>query len=256
MTEIFATTLQGLLEYVFYGGSMFVLLWFVVRNRVQHRKIQPRQRANAAQWMREVGWSVVSQFTFAITGLAVGRAFQQVFDTAPIHVSSWTSPLAIVGLTIAFVLFDDCVFSWCHRALHTKTLYRRFHLTHHRSVDVNPLTAFSFHPLEAFVNSWPGLILGLTVDAPFAAFSWFAWASLLDNLLGHNGFEWAPRWWHRVPFIGSKAPSMHHNLHHEKVRGNYGLYFTFWDRWCGTEFADYDERWTQLHDRIALGHRA
>jgi sterol desaturase/sphingolipid hydroxylase (fatty acid hydroxylase superfamily) len=26
----------------------------------------------------------------------------------------------------------------------------------------------------------------------------------------------------------------HHDLHHERAGGNYGFYFTFWDRTCGT----------------------
>jgi len=255
VNEIVIPTLNGLVEYVLYAGSLFVLLWFVARSLVRHRKIQPRQRANPSQWIREVGWSTLSQFVIAMAGLVIGLGAQQLLDTATVDVSSWTSPLAVVGLTTAFVLFDDFLFYWCHRALHTRPLYRRFHLIHHRSVDVSPLTSFSFHPVEAVVNSLPSILLGLTVDAPFAAFYWFGWASLLNNLLGHSGFEWAPRWWHGVPVLGLKTPSSHHNLHHEKVRGNYGLYLTFWDRWCGTEFVDYDERWNRLHDRIALGRR-
>ena len=30
-----------------------------------------------------------------------------------------------------------------------------------------------------------------------------------------------------------------HHFHHAHNRGNYGLYFTWWDRWCGTEDAQY-----------------
>ncbi|MBB3167458.1 sterol desaturase family protein [Simiduia aestuariiviva] len=31
----------------------------------------------------------------------------------------------------------------------------------------------------------------------------------------------------------------HYDLHHQKFNGNYGLYFTWWDRWMGTEFPGY-----------------
>lgn len=31
----------------------------------------------------------------------------------------------------------------------------------------------------------------------------------------------------------------HHDLHHQRGRSNYGLYFTWWDRWMGTEHPDY-----------------
>jgi sterol desaturase/sphingolipid hydroxylase (fatty acid hydroxylase superfamily) len=253
MNEIIDYVLYGIREYAIYAGSLFVLLWIVLRSWVQHRKIQPRQRAGSRQWMREVGWSVVSQFVFTVSGLVVAIGAQRAFGTALIDIESWNSTLAVIGLALVFVLYDDATFYWIHRALHTKRLYRRFHLTHHRSVDVTPLTSFSFHPAEAFANAFPGMVLGVFVAAPGAAFYWLGWASLLNNLAGHCGFEWAPRWWHRVPLLGLKTPSMHHNQHHEKVRGNYGLYFTFWDRWCGTEFADYEQRWSELHDRIDGG---
>jgi sterol desaturase/sphingolipid hydroxylase (fatty acid hydroxylase superfamily) len=31
----------------------------------------------------------------------------------------------------------------------------------------------------------------------------------------------------------------HHDMHHQQFNGNYGLYFTWWDRWMGTEFPEY-----------------
>ena len=38
-----------------------------------------------------------------------------------------------------------------------------------------------------------------------------------------------------------KKQSQHwHNQHHQFFDGNYGLYFTFWDRMMGTLRADYD----------------
>ncbi|MBC7619778.1 MAG: hypothetical protein H7293_12485 [Candidatus Saccharibacteria bacterium] len=31
-------------------------------------------------------------------------------------------------------------------------------------------------------------------------------------------------------------------MHHETARGNYGLWFTWWDRLCGTENVAYVQR--------------
>jgi len=41
---------------------------------------------------------------------------------------------------------------------------------------------------------------------------------------------WLGRW-----LIGAT----HHGLHHAQFRFNYGLYFTFWDKWMRTESPDY-----------------
>jgi hypothetical protein len=32
------------------------------------------------------------------------------------------------------------------------------------------------------------------------------------------------------------------DLHHQRPKGNYGLYFTFWDQLMGTEHADYEQQ--------------
>jgi Delta7-sterol 5-desaturase len=44
--------------------------------------------------------------------------------------------------------------------------------------------------------------------------------------------------------------SIYHNQHHESFHGNYSLYFTFWDRWCGTLREDSALKKEQVHRRI------
>jgi lathosterol oxidase len=39
--------------------------------------------------------------------------------------------------------------------------------------------------------------------------------------------------------LGWITPVSHHHFHHARNRGNFGLYFTWWDRWCGTEDPEY-----------------
>jgi sterol desaturase/sphingolipid hydroxylase (fatty acid hydroxylase superfamily) len=38
-------------------------------------------------------------------------------------------------------------------------------------------------------------------------------------------------------------------MHHQQFHGNYALYFTFWDKWMGTEFEDYEERHAAIFER-------
>lgn len=42
---------------------------------------------------------------------------------------------------------------------------------------------------------------------------------------------------------------INHNLHHQYFKGNYGLYFLFWDRMMGTIRSDYDERFEEVKGR-------
>ena len=47
--------------------------------------------------------------------------------------------------------------------------------------------------------------------------------------------------------------SVNHNLHHQYFKGNYGLYFLFWDRMMGTIRSDYDERFEEVKTRSRIG---
>jgi Delta7-sterol 5-desaturase len=82
-----------------------------------------------------------------------------------------------------------------------------------------------------------------------ALFVWMA-HQILRNVLGHCGVELEPRswlagWWGR--WI---TTTLHHDMHHAQGRHNYGLYFTWWDRVCGTEHPQYRERLQHLIDTI------
>jgi lathosterol oxidase len=43
--------------------------------------------------------------------------------------------------------------------------------------------------------------------------------------------------------------SVNHNQHHQFFKGNYGLYFLWWDRWMGTLRKDYDRRFDEVSER-------
>jgi lathosterol oxidase len=60
----------------------------------------------------------------------------------------------------------------------------------------------------------------------------------LNTELYPHAFDrhWLGRW-----LIGPT----HHSLHHSQFRYNYGLYFTFWDKWMHTESPDFHRIFTQ-----------
>ena len=72
---------------------------------------------------------------------------------------------------------------------------------------------------------------------------------MLNNVLGHLGYEVYPKGWVKFPLLKFKTASIHHNMHHQLFNGNYALYFTWWDKWMGTEFKDYETRHEQIFER-------
>src|SRR3546814_8268325 len=52
----------------------------------------------------------------------------------------------------------------------------------------------------------------------------------------HMGWEMFPRALVHGPAGRWLITAKHHQWHHAAYRGNYGLYFCFWDKVCGTDF--------------------
>jgi lathosterol oxidase len=121
---------------------------------------------------------------------------------------------------------------WVHRLLHTKWLYRNVHKVHHQSVNPNPLSGLSMHPLESALYF---------SAAPLVAVLATLWMSrlmikmlVLAPLQGHHG--------HSVTEDGlMDEHSCWHYIHHAKFNWNFGAN-PFWDRVIGTAWDGRDYR--------------
>jgi lathosterol oxidase len=83
----------------------------------------------------------------------------------------------------------------------------------------------------------------------------FAWLNfqIIRNAMGHAGFEFFPRWWLSTPLTRWINTTVHHDLHHNGgFNTNYGLYFTWWDKWMGTEHPRYRDEFDEVVSRGAL----
>ena len=54
-------------------------------------------------------------------------------------------------------------------------------------------------------------------------------------VLNHRAYEVLPPRWLRGPPGRWLISAAHHELHHKRVRCNYGLYFRVWDKLMGTD---------------------
>ena len=143
---------------------------------------------------------------------------------------------------ILMILLHDAYFYWTHRLMHHKHLFRWTHGTHHIFKNPTPWCAFAFHPFEAILSM--GIIPLIVFFMPWHYYSFIAFISFMTlyDVYIHLGFE--------LPGIAKRSlnnTSALHDLHHEKISGNYGLYFTFWDRIMNTYHPYPKKRDQSLH---------
>ncbi len=235
--------------YFLFAGCAWLLFDVLLVRRLRRRRIA-QEPHRLAQMRRELLYSLRSMAVYGVMGGLI--AFLALSGWTQIYMRvekyGWTYFVISIGLMI---LLHDAYFYWTHRLMHDRRLFRRFHATHHQSTNPSPWAAYSFSVGEAAVQAGIAPLVFLLMPTHPAAFSLFMIWQITFNVFGHCGYEIWPRW-----FLHSRLGKIlntptHHAMHHERFRGNYGLYFNFWDRLMGTNHGDYAARFAQVTSQEA-----
>ncbi len=219
------------------AGAAFVFLYRWKDNPLRGRKIQPGF-APSATIRREVRYSVLTALVFALNGFCIYLFMAEGWTLVYTQHSDYGWLYGAFSLVAAIVL-HDAYFYWTHRLMHHPRLFRAFHRLHHKSLSPSPWAAYAFAPMEAVVQTLFLTILIFILPLNVTVIYLFMVHMILRNVIGHSGFELFPRGTAAHALFGIFTTNTHHDLHHSSRAGNYGLYFTWWDRLCGTENPDY-----------------
>ena len=248
---VFASYLPSFLIYFAITLPFFLFFWVWYKKEWQPRRIQQKERSNRSLRWQEIRYSMLSILIFGIVDLGVYIAQANGLTLLYTNISQYGNAYLVFSIFLMIIL-QDTYFYWAHRLMHWKPLYRFVHKIHHNSIDPYPFTAYSFHPVEAFFETLPTAIFAFSFPVHLWALLGFEFASIFMNVIGHLGYEIIPKSWD-THWLGQwKTASTHHNMHHSKVNGNYGLYFRFWDVWMGTEFEDYSKTFHTVHGRASV----
>ncbi|MFK8047444.1 MAG: sterol desaturase family protein [Halioglobus sp.] len=232
-------------RYLLGAGIVSFVLFVLLRRFSAGRRIQART-ASATDIRREIFYSLTTVGVYASVALVTVHLKQsgvlQFYD-------DWTRyPLVYSALSLPVILIlQDTYFYWVHRMMHHRRLFRLFHLAHHRSHTPTPWAAYAFAPGEAVLMALFVPVVTFLIPVHEIILFIFLSIMIVRNAMGHSGIEFHHRAWIEGPW-DIFTSTTHHDMHHQRVRGNYGLYFTWWDRWMGTEFPDYREQFYRAVD--------
>lgn len=226
------------IRYIIFAGIAYFVFYILRNQRWRHRKIQPR-RPSAQSIKTEVMFSASTIVIFAtviyLTVFSPLRSLTRIYDSVDAY--------GVLYLLVSFpliLLLHDTWFYWTHRLMHWKAIFPYVHKVHHLSHNPTPLAAFSFHPLEAIVEIGVLPVIAFILPVHSWILALFGIYMMASNVIGHLGFEIFPKWFITNKVTRMFTTSTHHNLHHRFGKGNYGLYFNFWDRLLGTSREDYE----------------
>jgi sterol desaturase/sphingolipid hydroxylase (fatty acid hydroxylase superfamily) len=188
-----------------------------------------------SQIRSEIKWSLLSASLYGVPAGILLWGWDNFGWTKlywePSHYPLFWLPLSI----FAYLLLHDTWFYWTHRWMHRPAIYRRVQAVHHASHPPTAWAAMSFHPWESVTGAVVIPVLILTVPIHVGALAAVLTIMTVMGVTNHMGWEIFPR-----ALVHGRAgnwliTASHHQLHHQRNKCNYGLYFRFWDRLCATD---------------------
>ena len=239
-------------RYFYIAGFAFIIGYVLLRKLVRYQKIQQRF-PQTKDYLREIVYSVITMLFFAFFPLfLIKNPTIEPYTTHYTKIAEYGWFYFFAAFPLMFIIHDT-YFYWSHRIMHHPKVFKIFHLVHHRSTNPSPWAAYAFHPLESIIEAGIIPIFLFTIPIHSLHLPVFFLLSIIYNVYGHTGYEIYPGGFSKNWLGKWINTSVNHNLHHQYFKGNYGLYFLFWDRMMGTIRSDYDERFEEVKGRKNLG---
>ncbi len=143
--------------------------------------------------------------------------------------------VTIIMQLFIILVIDDLYFYVFHFCMHkNQYLLNKIHRIHHKAVTPFALEYIYVHPFE-WLMGYIGPFIAIFLISFFnpvsmIAFWLYQFIRNIHELDVHSGFKSILN--KHIPFWGETE---HHDLHHEKLNGNYATTFTFWDHIFNTK---------------------
>jgi sterol desaturase/sphingolipid hydroxylase (fatty acid hydroxylase superfamily) len=222
-----------LVGYFLVSGGMYWLFYSALRetfaDRKLHRSPPLRQAIHRDIWL-----STLSAGVFALAAAFILTQYD--LGATLLYTDLNLDGLWYLGVSfLAVLILQDAYFYFTHRLFHHPWLFKKLHQGHHRSGDPTPWTSFAFDLPEAIAQALFLVAIVFILPLHFITLVAVLITMTIGSVIHHLGFE---------PFSPSLSShglgkwlinATHHSIHHRKYKLHYGLYFTFWDKWLGTE---------------------
>ncbi|TCP35552.1 sterol desaturase family protein [Sphingomonas sp. BK235] len=245
LSALAMTLIVGVRYLLASGGFALATRW---RHRDLYAGLDPQIR-------REIGWSLASAAIYGVPAGIVAWGWRTHGWTriySDVHaLPLWYLPLSV----LLYLIAHDSWFYWTHRWMHRPRVFKLAHAVHHASRPPTAWAAMAFHPIEAVTGAVAIPLLVFVIPIHVAALGLVLTIMTVMGVTNHMGWEMFPRfmWGGRVG--GWLITASHHQRHHERYGCNYGLYFRFWDRVCGTDdgLGDFTRAHRQARARAGRG---
>lgn len=245
--DLFFFLFGNYIQYFVIAGIIYLVFWKFLRKKLKHLFIM-KKFPKKKHIDREIKYSIISLTITKIFGGSIILFYYAGYTLIYDEINEYGMFYTVLSFFLA-IFIHDTYFYWTHRLMHHPKIYRKVHLVHHKSINPSPWAAFAFHPYEALISGLIIPVLIFVLPMHMSVVVLFFLFSLVKNIWGHLGYELFPSGFTKSKLFGVNTTTTHHSLHHKKFNGNYGFYFTFWDRIMKTEVEKYHEEFESVATR-------
>jgi sterol desaturase/sphingolipid hydroxylase (fatty acid hydroxylase superfamily) len=208
---------QSLTCWFLVNGATWLFLYSLFRDWISYWKYNPDIPTTTL---------LQKEFRRSFVSVCIGAAWGFTLQECGAVVVGPMKPPNIASLLQYMLLFSvwgDTHFYWVHRGLHSHPiLYNQIHKVHHESINTNPWSGLSFHPIEstAYFSAAAGVLF--VPSCPLFALRLLVYGLIIFPNLGHHGYGYQ-----EPGYVNA------HWIHHTKFNCNFGGTLT-WDLICGT----------------------
>lgn len=230
-------------------AGLFQFWFYHFRIKKWQNRSLGKKSLDKRQFYNELRWSIVTSLIFAFAGSFTAILWQKGYTRLyldPHEYGLWYLPVSL----LISMLIHETYYYWLHRWMHRPLVFKLLHKVHHDSNTTSAWTAFSFHPLEGLLQA---IILPLTIMVlPMHVYVLLFQLTLMtfSSVINHLEIETYPANFHRHAIGKWLIGATHHSLHHKQFKYNFGLYFTFWDKWKNTESPKFSSLFEEKTKRV------
>lgn len=216
-----------------------------------------KTKRSGSDWIQEFGafliLSLLIKPGIVLAAILLGNQF---FPAAQYALADWP----FVGLLITYLLVDDFMQYWYHRAAHQLPFLWKLHRPHHQAEEMGFFVSYRNAALYYLVMPniwWVGIMTflggGLVVAIGLVLKQLIIISS--HSTMVYDKYLYGPKWLAPLAFVWERifiTPAFHH-AHHGKTQldgisepnGNFGNMFSLWDQLFGT--AHYTRRFPEAY---------
>lgn len=219
----------------YFVAAGFFYAYFYVWNKEKYfGKRLSKRSLRKNQLKKEITWSIKSSVIFALAGTLTYWLWENGLTAIylhPLEFGTWYLPVSLVII----LLIHETYYYWVHRWMHHPKVFKIVHKVHHDSLIPTPWTAFSFHHWESVLEAIILPVILMVVPVNIYVLGFYLLLMTVSSVINHLDIEIYPDRFQKSRMGKLLIGATHHHYHHSEFTTNYGLYFTFWDKWMGTE---------------------